>query len=133
MIISSFLSPYSKAFLSIYSACSTLFSTVSGMPSSFNAKAITAAPYFLAIGSILSSFSSSALTELIIDFPLYTLSPASIASGFDESICKGTDTIPCKAFTTSIISKTSSAPGTPTLTSKISAPHSSSSKAILLM
>ena len=78
-----------------------------------------------------SSLSSSAFTEFTIALPLYTRSPASIASGFDESICNGILTTDCTAFTASIISATSSPPGTPTFISSISAPDSSSSIATL--
>ena len=131
MITSSFFRPYSRHFSNICLALSTLCFAVVGSPFSLSARPITAAPYFFTIGSMRSSLSSSAFTEFTIALPLYTRSPASIASGFDESICSGILTTDCTAFTASLISATSSPPGTPTFISSMSAPDSSSSIATL--
>src|SRR3954451_16311618 len=91
------------------------------MSSAF-ARPMTAAPYFATIGRIASSRSSSPVTEFTSALPLYSLSPASSASMTDESMQSGSSVSPCSMGTALRISSTSSASGSPTLTSSMSAP-----------
>ena len=72
--------PYTFAVSIIFVAISNLFSEVAGIPSSSSVKATTKAPYFFAIGNILSILSFLPFTELIMGFPLYILAAASITS-----------------------------------------------------
>ena len=106
----------------IFFAMATLSSAFLGIPSLSSARPITAAPYFLTIGRMLLSESSSPLTEFTIGFPLYILKAESRTSGIVESSCKGTSTTDCNDLTVSIIICLSSIPGSPTFTSSISAP-----------
>ncbi len=81
--------PYFFASFRILSAIINLSSAVFGIPFSSIARPTTAAPYFFARGRILSNFSCSPFTELIMAFPFTTRRPASSASTLEESICKG--------------------------------------------
>src|SRR6478752_4671970 len=92
-----------------------------GISSSF-ARPITAAPCFATSGRIASSRSSSPVTELTSAFPSYAESPASSASITEESMHSGSSQSPCTSGIALLIRSTSSASGSPTLTSSRSAP-----------
>ena len=132
--IRSFLSiPYSAAFFIILSAIATLFSAVSGMPSSSRVRATTAAPYFLANGNTASMLSSFPLTLLRSGFPLYIRRALSMVFISDVSIWSGRVLIAViSSMAVSIISH-SSISGRPTFTSRISEPASSSAMASFMM
>ena len=119
---SSLRKPAFNALSSIFSATLSLPSAVSGMPSSSRVRPRTAAPYSAASGRMDVSFFSSPLIEFISGLPSTALSPASTASGLDESITIGRLEFPFTANTAEPIAKTSSMPGTPTLTSRAFAP-----------
>ena len=90
--------------------------------SSSLASPITAAPWRATIGRIASSRASSPVTELTSAFPSYAASPASSASITDESMQSGRSQSPCTSGIACAISPTSSASGSPTFTSSMSAP-----------
>src|SRR4051812_18712880 len=93
------------------------------MSSAF-ASPITAAPCFATIGRIASSRSSSPVTELTSAFPSYASRPASSASITEESMQSGISVSPCTSGMACPMSATSSASGSPTFTSSMSAPPS---------
>src|SRR5215470_4148300 len=86
------------------------------------ARPITAAPCFATSGRIASSRSSSPVTELTSAFPWYAESPASSASITEESMQIGNSQSPWTSGIALPMSSTSSASGSPTLTSSRSAP-----------
>ena len=86
---SSFGIPCSNAACKMRCAIVKRSSAVAGIPFWSIASPITAAPYFLTMGSTRASTSGSPLTELTIALPLTTRRPASSASTLDESICSG--------------------------------------------
>ena len=114
--------PIATALSIIFLAMATLSCAFLGIPFLSSARPITAAPYFFTIGRMLLRDSSSPFTELTIGLPLYILNAESSTSGIVESSCKGTSTTDCRDLTVSIIICLSSIPGSPTLTSSISAP-----------
>ena len=117
--------PASTAASSIRFAYTRRSSTVSGILRPSSVSPTTAAPYFFARGSTRLRLSSEAFTLLIRHLPGAARSPASSASGFEESICSGSMEMPDTAITTARIIAGSSMPGTPTLISSICAPASS--------
>ena len=102
----------------------SLSSALRGMPVSSSVKPTTHAPYFFTSGKILSITACSPFTEFTTGTPQYARSPASNTSGCEESSCKGVVNTLCSVCTVSTISAFSSSPGSPTFTSKISAPAS---------
>ena len=114
--------PIDTALSMIFLAILNLPSAVLGIPPLSRVKPTTQAPYFLTNGSILFRLSSSPFTEFTIGLPLYTLKALSKTSGIVLSNCRGTSVILCRAFTVSTIIDFSSISGSPTFTSKISAP-----------
>src|SRR5574344_1700268 len=73
---------------------------------------------------MVESDSSPPLMELIIGIPLYSLMAAFNASTFELSNCNGRSQTSCIFFTALHNNDFSSHPGTPTLTSRKSAPAS---------
>src|SRR5262245_37475437 len=121
MITSSGGMPWSPAAETILFATSTRRSGSIGISSSF-ARPITAAPCLATSGRIASSRSSSPVTELTSALPSKAESPASRASITEESMQSGRSQSPCTRGTACAIRSTSSASGSPTLTSSMSAP-----------
>src|SRR6266576_242681 len=90
--------------------------------SSSLARAITAAPWCATSGRIASSRSSSPVTEFTSALPSYAARPASSASMTDESMQIGRSVSSCTSGIAWRINSTSSASGSPTFTSSMSAP-----------
>ena len=124
MMTSSLGMPWASAAFKIRSARSNRCCAVSGRPFSSMASPTTAAPYFFTMGRMASKISALPLTELTMARPQQARRPASMTSGLVESICRGRETTDWMALTTSVIITTSSMPGRPTFTSKMSAPAS---------
>src|SRR5581483_11870253 len=120
MITSSGGMPWSPAALTIFFATSTRRSGSIGISSSF-ARPMTAAPCRATIGRIASSRSSSPVTELTSALPSYADRPASSASITDESMTSGRSVSDCTSGIACRISSISSASGSPTFTSSMSA------------
>src|SRR5262245_18373135 len=121
MMTSSGGMPGSPATETIFFATSTRRSGSIGISSSF-ASPITAAPCFATSGRIASSRSSSPVTELTSALPWYAERPASSASITEESMHSGSSQRPCTSGIALPIRSTSSASGSPTFTSSMSAP-----------
>ena len=102
-------------------------SAVSGIPFLSSASPMTAAPYFLASGSIFLRLLASPETELINTLPSAALRPASRAAGLDESSTSGALATPLTQNTARSIAGASLMPGAPTLTSRSVAPACSCS------
>ena len=106
------------------------FCAHAGIPSSSMVSPTTLAPYFFTAGRILSITAASPFTEFTIATPFTARRAARITAGSVESICKGRSITDCSSLITSTIISFSSIPGSPTFTSRISAPPSTSSMAI---
>ena len=117
--------PRSSAAARMRLAMSTRPWAVWGMPPLSRVSPTTDAPYFFTMGRIRASTAGSPFTELTAALPLYTRSPASSASGLEESSWRGRETADCSFLTTLGSMETSSTPGKPTFTSRMSAPASS--------
>ena len=116
--------PYFFASATIFSATASRPCAVAGMPCSSNVSATTSPPYLATSGKTASMLSLVPLTELTMALPLYNRKAPASASREVVSSCKGRSLTPCNRTATVRKVSASSMSGSPTLTSRISAPSS---------
>ncbi len=124
MKISSLETPTASALFTIFLAISSLFSAVSGIPSSSKVNPIIAAPNFFAKGKTVLRDSSFPFTELMSAFPPITFRAFSMTSGLGLSMERGRSVVFSITRTAFLKALASSIPSPLTFISKIVAPSS---------